>query len=231
MAEKLDLELETCPVDVPDCRWLDELGQLRQENEALKELVTTDPLTGLFNYRYFQEILGGEMQRSQRTGRPTSLVMIDLDHFKSINDHRGHEAGNVALQTAARVFREELRQFDIICRYGGEEFALILPQTSLPIAVNVAERIRVCLQQAVVRFEGVEFKMTASFGVAIFQQGSNQSEKALVEEADKYMYQAKQQGRNQVCHPDFASVRPPTAVTGEERAELYHRRKGKSSED
>lgn len=212
---------EVCPVEVQDCEWLEKLARLKAENEELKQLVTTDPLTGLYNYRYFEEILCSEMQRTQRTGRPTSLVMIDLDHFKAVNDQWGHEAGNKALQTAARIFREEVRLFDIICRYGGEEFALILPQTGLRIAVTVAERIRACLQRNPVRVDDLEFNVTASFGVAQYQQGSDLSPQALVEMADRYLYEAKQQGRDRVCHPDFTSIHPPTEVSADEKSELF----------
>ena len=224
-------DLEICPVDVQECEWLQQLSDLRRENEELKQLVTTDPLTGLFNYRYFEEILGSEIQRTSRTGRPTSLVIVDLDHFKTVNDERGHEAGNAALKAAATVFREELRQFDIISRYGGEEFTLILPQTGLPIAVNVAERIRVCLERTPIRYDGDEFNVTASFGVSIFQQGSDMSAKAFVDSADKFLYQAKEAGRNRVCHEDFSAIKPETAVSREEKSALFSRRKGSSNND
>lgn len=224
-----DTDLESCPVGELKCDWLLQLAELRQENEKLKLLVTTDPLTGLFNYRYFQEILSSEMQRSNRTGRPTCLIMIDLDHFKSVNDKWGHEAGNLALKTAARVFKQELRQFDIVCRYGGEEFALILPQTALPIAVNVAERVRLCLEKTPVDFEGTIFKLTASFGVGIYQQENDFTRESFVDEVDQFMYQAKLQGRNQVCHPDYSTLKPRTAVSADERSALFKRRKDDAS--
>ena len=143
-------------------------------------------------------------------------------------DERGHEAGNMALKTAGKIFRQELRPFDIICRYGGEEFAIILPQTNLPIAVNIAERVRVSLEKASVVFEDQVFNVTASFGVAIYEHGSQLFEKTFVEMADKFMYQAKQQGRNQVCHADYSTLMPRTEVTGEEKSELFNRRKDES---
>lgn len=218
-------DFETCPVGEESCEWLQKLSDLRQENEKLKLLVTTDPLTGLFNYRYFQEILGSEMQRTNRTGRPTCLVMIDLDHFKSVNDKWGHEAGNLALKTAARIFKQELRQFDIVCRYGGEEFALILPQTPLPIAVNVSERVRLCLENTPVEFEDKDINLTASFGVGVYQQENEYTQESFVDAVDQFMYQAKQQGRNQVCHADYSTLKPRTTVSADEKSSLLKRRK------
>lgn len=219
-----DTDIESCPVGEEECHWLQVLSVLKAENEKLKQLVTSDPLTGLYNYRYFNDILGSEMQRSNRTGRPTCLVMIDIDHFKSVNDQWGHEAGNLALKTAARIFKQELRQFDIVCRYGGEEFALILPQTALPIAVNVAERVRLCLEQTPVEFDGNEIRLTASFGVGIYQQENDFTQESFVDFVDQFMYLAKQQGRNQVCHPDYATLKPRTAVSTDEKSALFSRR-------
>lgn len=218
---KSEFKLPTCPVDHPDCHWLPQLSLLRQENEELKLLVTMDPLTGLYNYRFFRQSLEIELSCSNRSARPTSLMMIDLDHFKSINDQWGHEVGNLALQNAARVFNQTLRQSDIICRYGGEEFAVILPQTALPLAVNVAERLRQNLEQTAVEFDGNEIYVTASIGVGVYQRSNEFTAESFVEATDGYMYQAKKQGRNQVCHAAFESTESQTAVSADERAALF----------
>jgi len=218
-------ELETCPAAYKDCEWLNELAQLRLENEELKQLVTTDSLTGLFNYRYFKDILSNEIQRSIRSSKPLSLILIDLDHFKSINDRWGHEAGNQTLKTVATLFKHELRQEDIICRYGGEEFTIILPQTALPVAVKVAERLRLSIERTQIEFEGQVFNLTASFGAGVYQQANEYTEEAFIDAVDQFLYQAKAQGRNQVSHPDFASLKPLTAVSSDERAALLKRRK------
>lgn len=217
----LEKKLPACPVGISDCDWVQQVDQLQQEVSRLQSQASTDPLTGLFNYRYFEQALRNEMQRSDRTGLPTALVMVDLDLFKQVNDRWGHEGGNRALQLAANVFRQELRVVDIVCRYGGEEFVLILPQTSLPMAVKVAQRVRATLQQSPVEFADSCFNITASLGVALYQAHDNQSFEAFVDHADQYLYQAKQNGRNQVCHADFASVRPLTSVSQEERAALF----------
>ncbi len=210
-----------CPVGVDDCAWLQKLAQLELENAELKQLVTTDTLTGLYNFRYFREMLNKEMEHTQRAGRPTGLIMIDLDFFKAINDEWGHEGGNQALISAARVFRQAVRLSDIVCRYGGEEFAIILPQTTLPTAVNVAERVRQWLQQTVVEFDGQQFTISASFGVGVFIKAQAMTPEAFIDAVDQYLYQAKQRGRNRVAHADFDSVPSETAVSAAEKAALF----------
>ncbi len=220
---QLEKKNTICPVGISDCDWVIQVQQLQQDVCQLQTQVSTDPLTGLFNYRYFEQALQNEMQRSDRTGLPTALVMVDLDLFKQVNDRWGHEGGNKALQLAANVFRQELRVVDIVCRYGGEEFVLILPQTSLPMAVKVAQRVRATLQRSAVEFADTSFNITASLGVALYQAHDQQSFETFVDSADQYLYQAKQQGRNQVCHADFAAVKPVTSVSQEERAALFAR--------
>ncbi len=214
-------EIENCPVDQLDCQWLQELSLLRSENTELKQLVTTDTLTGLNNFRYFQENLSIEMERTLRAGRPTSIIMIDLDFFKAINDERGHEAGNQALKVAAVVFKQAIRLSDVVCRYGGEEFVIILPQTTLPTAVNVAERVRLWLEQAQVEFEGEIFTLTASLGVGVFSSDSELTQESFVDSVDQHLYRAKEQGRNQVCHADFSTIKSETSVSAEEKSALF----------
>jgi len=210
-----------CPLLEDDCSHLREIRRLRAENDELQQLVTTDTLTGLFNYRYFCQVLDTEMQRTRRTGRTTCLIMIDLDHFKSVNDRWGHEGGNVALKTAARVFRQELRQLDIVCRYGGEEFAVIVPQTGLPMAVAIAERIRLSLEQTPVIFGDDRFSLTASFGVDCFRYTDQDSPEQFVKRVDEWLYQAKESGRNRVAHPPFQGTGEPGEVSPDERAALF----------
>lgn len=214
-------KIDICPVGISDCDWVSQVSSLQQEILQLQTQVSTDPLTGLFNFRYFQSALKNEMQRTERSGHPTSLVMIDLDLFKQVNDRWGHEGGNKALQLAASVFKQELRAVDIICRYGGEEFVLILPQTTLAMAVKVAQRVRLTLQQTPVAYADSWFSITASLGVALYQANDRMSFEAFVDKADQYLYQAKQQGRNQVCHPDLTPVKSVTEVSMEEKAALF----------
>lgn len=218
---EIDQDTGFCPLGISDCDWEQQLSVLKREVVQLQSQASSDPLTGLFNYRYFETILQNEMQRSNRTGLSTILIMVDLDFFKKVNDEWGHEGGNRALQLTASIFRQELRAFDISCRYGGEEFALILPQTALPMAVRVAERVRLAIQNTPVDFADKQFRITASMGVGVYQIHDNLSFEGFVDSADQYLYQAKQNGRNQVCFPDFASIKAPTAVSSEEKAALF----------
>ena len=217
-----NLQLETCPLNADDCVWLHELASLRQQNQNLQQLVTTDTLTGLYNYRYFRDLLSREMESTLRTGRACCLIMIDIDHFKSVNDQWGHEAGNQALIVAANVFRQTVRVTDVVCRYGGEEFIAVLPQTTLPVAVRVAERMRECLEQSSVQHEDDTFQLTASFGVGIYSGETESTLESLVDSVDQYLYQAKQQGRNRVCHADFATIKQETTVSADEKSALFN---------
>ncbi len=225
---KQDQPLESCPVGEQDCQWLHELAQLKRDVEDLKLQAIIDPLTGLYNVRHFQQVLDTEMQRTVRTSHPTSLVLIDLDHFKSVNDEWGHEVGNLAQKSAARLYQQQLRQFDIVCRYGGEEFAVILPHTPLATAVNVAERLRQQLAKVKIDVDDRQLSITASFGVSEFQADGDYNQTALINQADQALYQAKQQGRNQVCSAERVPARAAPAVTSDEKSDLLN---GPGSED
>ncbi len=210
----------TCPLDKQDCEWLTEVEDLRRANFDLYQLVTTDPLTGLFNFRHMQRALDAEMERTRRCGVATSVVIVDLDYFKRVNDRWGHEGGNSALRTAARVFQQVTRAFDIICRYGGEEFVIILPQTALPMAIRVAERIRQTLEQCTIEHDGNSFNITASLGVSSYRQHQTLSADKLLEDADSWLYQAKHQGRNRVCYPPVESIHAASEVSQDEKSAL-----------
>jgi diguanylate cyclase (GGDEF)-like protein len=211
-------ELPACPVGKSDCVALTEIQDLRQALEALSRLVRTDPLTGLANYRYFVMSLEQEIERTQRSGQPTSLIMLDIDFFKKVNDSWGHEVGNQALIHISKQISETVRKLDIACRYGGEEFAIILPNTNLAASIPVANRIRQQIADSPLRVEDKQHKLTASLGIDTFLPGQNSTPDELVQRADHYLYQAKQQGRNQVCH---ATLQPIDMVSREERETLF----------
>lgn len=186
-----------CPAG-DDCPWPVEVAKLESQ-------LLSDPLTGLANYRHFSQALDQEMERTRRSGASTSLVMIDIDYFKKVNDSWGHEAGNIALQAMADCMRNCFRKLDVVCRYGGEEFAVILPATEALVAVQVAERLRKSIEAMVVDISDTQttamsINLTASLGVGIFTRHSKLNGKELVQQADEFLYQAKQQGRNQVCY-------------------------------
>ncbi|MCK5912666.1 MAG: GGDEF domain-containing protein, partial [Desulfuromusa sp.] len=141
-AKKTQLSPPICPVCETDCGIIGEVAELRQKLEELSTLVRTDTLTGIANYRYFLQALEQEIERTRRSGQPTSLIMLDIDFFKKVNDRWGHEVGNQALVHLSRLLQKIVRKLDIPCRYGGEEFAIILPDTNLAACLPVAERIR-----------------------------------------------------------------------------------------
>jgi diguanylate cyclase (GGDEF)-like protein len=147
----------------------------------------------------------------------TALIMVDLDHFKQVNDTWGHESGNLVLQTVAQLLQDQTRKLDICCRYGGEEFAVILPSTELMLARQVAERCLNALRETVIALEATDLRVTASIGVAVADANTGTPEE-LIEAADECMYEAKHGGRNQVV-----SKRPEpqeSAVTVDERDAL-----------
>ncbi|MCB1829071.1 MAG: GGDEF domain-containing protein [Chromatiaceae bacterium] len=215
-----DKESERCPIGEASCVRLDELHQARMQISELSEQVHVDSLTGLYNYRHFLQLAEQELERTRRNSQPTALIMVDLDHFKRVNDDWGHEAGNQTLRRCASLIKNELRKIDIPCRYGGEEFALLLPATELPHAVAVANRLRLVIQQSPIEFGDQRFSVTASMGVDVSRKGEDLTPGEFVERADAFLYQAKIGGRNRVCHPDYAAVRPKGQVGREEKDEL-----------
>lgn len=186
----------------------DEIGDLADSfnrmvialSESTQKLIVrgnTDSLTGLYNHRYFQDRVRSEITRAERYNRPMSVIMLDIDHFKSLNDTHGHPIGDVVLQQLAKVLIAEARKdIDIITRYGGEEFALILPETELDGALRVGERIRLGIQrQAFKAKDGETIPVTASVGIAQYPIHSVEPE-GLIMAADLAMYQSKSMGRN-----------------------------------
>lgn len=167
------------------------------EYEKVRDLSMRDGLTGLFNRRVLEEML--ELEGRKRQVKPLSLLIIDLDHFKQINDTHGHPAGDLVLQTVARVLRESTRGSDLVARSGGEEFSAMLPDVSLDVALEVGERIRENLERTLVTYNGRSITVTASVGIAHRSARSLCSVKELEMRADKALYEAKRNGRNRVC--------------------------------
>lgn len=171
--------------------------QLKKSNEMLLELSHTDPLTGLHNRRQMMKILEKEMARSNRTGDTLSLILIDVDNFKKINDVYGHQKGDQVLKKLAEIFRKHLRPYDSVARFGGEEFTLILPSTDSREAFRIADRVRQEVAQMVDGdHEGL--KVTISLGVTSHSKELAQSCDEFIRKADYSLYQAKHEGRNRV---------------------------------
>lgn len=192
--------------------------RLARDNALLQELSFTDPLTGLFNKRYLEQRLSEEIERASANGQPVALIMMDLDYFKQYNDTYGHVRGDELLQATAGILREHCRAGDIICRYGGEEFAVVLPGAGSEPAAGAAERLRRAVEQH--PFPGRETqprgRVTASLGVAVYPTDAAGAAE-LLEAADRALYRAKDAGRNAVVlHSSLAACVGPELVEAEE---------------
>lgn len=186
---------ESAQLFIREASALLELSMMNLEN---KKLAIRDGLTGLFNRRFFDETYHKEFKRAERASEPLSLLMVDIDHFKKINDAHGHPMGDVVLMEISRRLSAHLRETDILCRYGGEEFAAILPNCKMQEASEVAERVRCAVQESAVQLmPGKEVPVTISIGIAAFPE-TTQSEKLLLESSDKALYEAKKTGRNRL---------------------------------
>jgi diguanylate cyclase (GGDEF)-like protein len=195
---------------------------LALKNAALfhqvKSRADHDGLTRIHNRRAFDERLVDEMRRHQRYRQPMCLLMLDLDHFKTVNDTYGHLAGDQVLREVGRLLSETLRSTDFTARYGGEEFVVILPQTSEEQARMLAERLRGLIAATPFRHNGQPFSITVSIGVAFLMPGALARRKTLLEKADQALYQAKHLGRNQVFSPLGPAALEPVLKTGEAKA-------------
>jgi diguanylate cyclase (GGDEF)-like protein len=178
--------------DALEARW-----QLKIAEGALQ-----DPLTGLYNRRHFEERLGSELASAQRHGRPLSLLLVDVDHFKQVNDDHGHLAGDEALKMLAFVLRGAIRKEDVLARFGGEEFVVLARETALAGARALGERVRKAVERSRCAWQGSDLALTVSIGVTVSiglaEFVAGRSERELIEAADRALYLAKQSGRNRV---------------------------------
>jgi diguanylate cyclase (GGDEF)-like protein len=175
------------------------LMQKERADHLSQQLASLDPLTRAFNRRTFVELAEKQLARARRLDAPLSLVLLDLDHFKSVNDNHGHLAGDRVLQLFADMVRSQLRKEDLFVRYGGEEFALLLPDVPGPGAVSLAGRIRKAVAKELFRIDGVELPLTLSAGVAARIDEGPEGLNDLIARADEALYTAKHRGRNRVA--------------------------------
>lgn len=164
--------------------------------EQMERLASTDELTGLANYRQFQEVLEREFQRSRRTGESMAVLILDLDDFKGINDAFGHKCGDQVLQGVAAAFMGSARQYDLVARYGGEEFAVVLPGSNTRGAVEMGERLRLLVRTVAARMK--LDRLSTSVGAAVYPHSRITDAQGLVREADAALYRAKREGKNRV---------------------------------
>lgn len=177
----------------------------------LEKLVNRDPLTGLFNRKFLFETLQREINIWRRKGGPLSLLMLDLDHFKNINDRYGHQAGDRVLKSVAAVAEATVRMSDLVCRFGGEEFAIVLPDTDRDDALEVAERVRVAIAQLRLKLGDDNVGLTVSIGIAQMHE-HHADAAALLGDADSALYHSKRSGRDRIRIAGESGVGNPLAV-------------------
>lgn len=192
-----------------DLRLIDQQTRRLRESEArLREESIRDPMTNLFNRRYLTETLDRELRRADREEKPLGLIMIDIDHFKIFNDSLGHAAGDELLKEFGKLLKKNLRESDIACRFGGEEFVLVLPGAPANVTFQRAEEMREKVNHLQVMYEGQFLQsVTISSGVAMFPAHANSSME-LIKAADSALYQAKAEGRNRVHLADGKFIGP-----------------------
>lgn len=174
------------------------LAGIAIQNAFLYEMASTDMMTRLKIHHFFQVALAEERERAAKQKSPLSLVMIDIDHFKKFNDSYGHTTGDAVLINVAAIIKQNVRQIDVAARYGGEEMAIILPNTALEEAIKVCERIRESIEAAKVIKDDQSLSVTVSIGVAQFHEDEDTNNHTFIERADKALYESKRNGRNQV---------------------------------
>ncbi len=196
--QKLNLSYENLIIELKRAKQnAEELArQLMEANRKLQELAFRDGLTGLYNHRFFQETLDKELKRVERYRHPLAVLMIDIDHFKRINDTYGHPKGDVVLKEIGRLIMDNVRSTDIPARYGGEEFSIILPETTYSGAFKLAERLRKRVEELSFNFRSEAVNVTVSIGGASLSGRCMIKKNILLETADRALYESKSKGRN-----------------------------------
>ena len=207
------LQQEMPPLDTPDSA-----AYLQTVIDGLCDLSLKDPLTGLSNRRYFTSVLKAEIDRVARSGEAALLLLIDIDHFKTVNDTHGHQAGDQVLRVLAKVLQACVRPMDTLARYGGEEFVVVLPSCQPSFGHTVAERIRLSIENTRIPLgHGLELQVTISIGGAFALQWIRSTTELWTDRADQQLYLAKTSGRNRLC----LETQPESHVSAEEKNLLF----------
>ena len=202
--------------------------QVNSARARLEQLAVQDELTGLYNYRYLHSRLAEEFKRSERYRDPLACAMVDIDHFKRVNDQHGHDVGDVVLAGVAQRLRDAVREIDVVARYGGEEFLLVLPSTHFSGALTVADRVWRAVGASPIAGPSGRHEVTVSVGVALFPSRDVKNKDQLLKAADRALYQAKADGRNRICvfqhqgyiyKPDVARTSVGTPAAGSSGAD------------
>jgi diguanylate cyclase (GGDEF)-like protein len=175
------------------------LAEITDSVKLMKELENAayiDGLTGVYNRKHFYELANGDVERAHRLNQTIYTAILDLDFFKKVNDTYGHAAGDMVLKATAGVIRQTIRAYDLLCRYGGEEFVLLILDLETPEALNLVERIRECMESTITNYEGIEIKITCSIGIAKFLV--TDTLESSIKKSDEALYAAKNSGRNKV---------------------------------
>lgn len=189
---------------------------IKESLRRLEKMAIRDGLTGLYNHNHFKEILKHEFKTAKRNIQPLSCIMIDLDHFKSVNDTYGHQVGDFVLVKSAEILKKLVRDTDFVARYGGEEFFIILPNTNLDGAFILAERIRYAFENNVFRKKDISKTVTVSVGISSTSDNNVAGDNDLITNADKALYRAKWRGRNNVCTYNETEIEKAVYIKEEE---------------
>lgn len=190
-----DLELD---VEATDNGRINKTAILQNIVNDLNKLIVEDSLTGLFNRRYFKRVMEAEIERNTREHCPLSLAILDVDHFKNINDTWGHDSGDEVLRALAMIMHRNVRQSDALIRIGGEEFAIVMPNVRHNRAEEIMERLRIDIENMIIPFNSHEMSITASIGITVREPNQHITIDELYRQADQALYQAKDTGRNKV---------------------------------
>jgi diguanylate cyclase (GGDEF)-like protein len=184
-------------VDIKTLALQEKVNELNGLNEKLAVLASTDPLTELLNRRYFFERAEIELSRLKRSERQAAVLIVDIDFFKKVNDQYGHPAGDEVLRVVANILKDNVRQHDLVARFGGEEFAILLADVDIEKSFALSERMRGKIEAAIIHYKKEKIKVTASFGLSMLASAS-QDIHVVIDSADKMLYKAKAAGRNRV---------------------------------